>query len=210
MSRKIEMVGGRYGRLTVIEEAGRIRKEALWRCKCDCGNEVCVSGYYLRSGHTKSCGCLIPERTKEANITHGLYGTRIHRIYTNMKTRCYNPNYYLFNRYGGHGITICDEWLRANGLANFHKWSIENGYSEKLSIDRIDNKKGYSPDNCRWVTMSDQQNNRTNNRVFIVNGKAKTMAKWAEELGVSYCTLQRHAKSGDAERYIMEKLYASA
>ena len=126
MKKVIDMVGRRFGRLTVIEEAGRKRKEVTWKCKCDCGAETVVTGYYLRSGHTQSCGCLIKD---SKTIKHGLYGSRIHSIYYNMKNRCYNPNYYLFHRYGGRGIAVCDEWLGENGLQNFYEWSVENGYS---------------------------------------------------------------------------------
>ena len=197
MSRKIDMSGGRYGRLTVIKEAGRKRKEVLWECRCDCGRIAHVSGYYLRSGHTKSCGCLIPETSKKVNVTHGLYKTRLHCIYTNMKTRCYNPNYYLYHRYGGRGIAICDDWLGENGLHNFAEWSMKNGYSENLSIDRIDNDKGYSPENCRWVTMKQQQNNRSTNHIIPIDGVSKTMAEWAVYINVNYRVMQKHVRDGD-------------
>lgn len=206
MSVKINLAGQRFGQLTVIEESGRIRKEVAWKCKCDCGNYVTVAGYNLRSGHTRSCGCYMKEKAISVNKRHGLYGTRIHGIYTNMKTRCYNPNYYLFNRYGGRGITVCDEWLGENGLLRFWEWSEKNGYDSNKSIDRINNDKGYSPDNCRWVTMKDQQNNRTNNRVVEVSGVSKTMKQWSESLPVSYGTLQRHAKKGDLAKYIEEMI----
>ena len=200
MKKVIDMVGRRFGRLIVIEEAGRKRKEVTWKCKCDCGAETVVTGYYLRSGHTQSCGCLIKD---SKTIKHGLYGSRIHSIYYNMKNRCYNPNYYLFHRYGGRGIAVCDEWLGENGLQNFYEWSVENGYADKMSIDRIDNDKGYSPDNCRWVTMKQQQNNRSTNRIITVNGISRTLSQWADVLPVSYRTLQRHVKSGDIAPYIM-------
>lgn len=208
MSTKIDLTGGRFGRLRVIGEAGRKRKEVLWECVCDCGNTVFVPGYSLRKGHTKSCGCLVSEKAKEANTKHGLYGTRIHGVYTNMKTRCYNPKYYLFKRYGGRGITVCDEWLGPDGLSNFVSWALKNGYSENLSLDRIDNDKGYSPDNCRWVTMKQQQNNRSNNRIITVNGVKKTMAEWADATEASYATLQWHVKAGDVENYLKRLAYA--
>lgn len=208
MSRKIDLVGGRYGRLTVIKEAGRKRKEVLWECVCDCGNTVNVPGYYLRIGHTRSCGCL-KELNKYASVKHGLYGSRIHSVYTNMKTRCYNPNYYLFHRYGGRGITVCDEWLGENGLKNFYEWSMVNGYSDELSIDRIDNDKGYSPTNCRWVTMKQQQNNRSTNRFVCVDGITKTLSEWSDCLGICYGVLQRHSNMDIAD-FIRGKLNASA
>nr|DAH21853.1 MAG TPA: PROTEIN/DNA Complex catalytic motif, Helix-turn-helix DNA [Caudoviricetes sp.] len=158
----IDLTGQKFGRLTVIERCerpkGRKSKEAFWLCKCDCGNESTLSGYELRSGNTKSCGCYHKERTSQLHLKHGYYGTRLYRIYYKMKERCYKPSNDNYKYYGGLGITICDEWL--NDFSAFAKWSIENGYDEKLTIDRKDNTKGYSPDNCRWITIQEQQRNR--------------------------------------------------
>lgn len=199
MSKAIDLTGKRFGRLMVIKRVGTRHRECLWECKCDCGKSIDTISSNLRTGHTKSCGCLVMERTKETNTKHGLYGTRIHGIYTNMKTRCYNPKYYLFHRYGGRGISVCDEWLGENGLKNFYNWSMNNGYSEHMSIDRIDNDKGYRPDNCRWVSMKQQQNNRTNNRIITVNGEAHTMREWSEIRKINYATIQRRLASGWSE-----------
>lgn len=185
-----ELSGQKFGKLTVICESGRKRKEITWLCKCECGNEVVVNGYNLRSGHTQSCGCFAKEQISKANTKHGLYNTRIHSIYFNMKNRCYNPKYYLFRHYGGKGITVCDEWLGENGLLNFYSWALNNGYSEDLSIDRIDNSLGYSPTNCRWVSMREQQNNRTNNRRLSYDGITHTLAEWAKLFEMSYSALQ--------------------
>lgn len=207
MSKKIDLTGQRFGKLLVVSEAGRKRKEVQWLCKCDCGNTTLVSGYYLRKGHTKSCGCLVPEKTKEANTRHGMFGTRLYKTYYNMKNRCTNPNYYLFSHYGGRGITLCPEWDGSNGFQNFYSWAINAGYREGLSIDRINNDKGYSPDNCRWVTMKEQQNNRSNNRLITVENITMTLAEWADEVNICYGTLQRHVASGNIEEYIKEKLY---
>jgi hypothetical protein len=113
-----------------------------------------------------------------------------------MKTRCYNSNYYLFQHYGGKGIVVCENWLGKYGFNNFRKWAFENGYKDGLSIDRIDNSKPYCPENCRWVTMTVQQNNRTNNRMITANGETDTMANWARKTGIPYCTIQRRLYSG--------------
>lgn len=194
-----ELSGQKFGKLTVICERGRKRKEITWLCKCECGNEVVVNGYNLRSGHTQSCGCFVKEQISKANTKHGLCYTRIHSIYTNMKTRCYNPNYHLFKCYGGKSITVCDEWLGENGLQNFYNWSLSNGYSDDLSIDRIDNSLGYSPTNCRWVSMKKQQNNRTNNRRLTYNGITHTMAEWSRIFKINYSTLQSRLKTHSFE-----------
>jgi len=191
MSAKIDLTGNKYGRLIVIKEMGRKRKEVCWLCKCSCGNEVVVNGYALRSGHTSSCGCYMKDQTRDKNAKHGLYDSKIHTTYFNMKNRCYNPNYKFYKNYGGKGITVCDEWLGADGLMNFYNWSLQNGYSSELTIDRINNNLGYSPDNCRWVTMREQQNNRTNNRLLTARNETHTLAEWSRILGIKYQNLQK-------------------
>lgn len=195
-SRKIDLTGRNFGRLVVIREAGRKRKEVAWECLCKCGKTVVVNGYALRSGHTQSCGCYAVDRAKAENTKHGMFGTLIYRTYANMKNRCYNPNYYLFKHYGGKGVSVCETWLGDNGFDNFYQWSLLNGYREGLSIDRIDNSKNYCPENCRWVDMTTQQNNRTNNRVITVNGETHTMAEWSRIKGIKYETIQRRIAAG--------------
>lgn len=192
MSAKIDITGKRFGRLTVISEAGRKRKEVAWLCKCDCGNTIVTNGYGLRSGHVQSCGCYMKDRIRQTVTKHGECNSKLYKTYYNMKNRCYNPHYYLFQHYGGKGITLSEEWLGENGYMNFVKWSLENGYNEELSIDRIDNSKGYSPENCRWTDMRTQQNNRTNNRRVTIHNETHTAAQWARLLNVSYAAFQKH------------------
>ena len=182
----------------------------MWLCKCDCGNYVTVNSYALRTGHTRSCGCYMQERVREANKKHGLNKSRIYRTYYNIKNRCTNPHYYLFHRYGGRGITLCREWSGENGFENFYKWSMENGYRSGLSIERINNDMGYSPLNCKWATMKEQQNNRSTNRRVTAAGQTKTMAQWADILKVPYSTIQSKTMRGKAEEFIEGLLYASS
>lgn len=167
-----------------------------WECLCDCGNIATVAGYDLRSGNTKSCGCYARDMSTQSNLKHGSYGSALYKTYYNMKNRCYNPRYYLFQHYGGKGVTVCDEWLGDDGFSAFAAWANANGYKRGLSIDRIDNSKGYCPDNCRWSNMVTQQNNRTNNRLITVNGETHTMAEWARISGMHYCTIQKRLASG--------------
>ena len=118
---------------------------------------------------------------------------RIQNIFLHMKDRCYNPNFRDYKNYGGRGITICEEWQTPHswkGGRAFRKWALENGYSDNLTLDRIDVNKGYSPENCRWVSMKTQQNNKRNNRLITYNGKTQTIAKWCDELGIPFSTIK--------------------
>lgn len=163
MGRLIDLTGQRFGRLTVVSRAENDKnKNPRWLCRCDCGHQTIVLGHLLRNGNTQSCGCLSHEQhsalMKEMNKVHEWTGTRLYRIWGAMKSRCYNPKQRNYKHYGGRGITICDEWLY--DFVAFRDWALANGYCEDLTIDRIDNDKGYSPDNCRWTTMKEQRLNQ--------------------------------------------------
>ena len=128
------------------------------------------------------------------HVTYGFSHTRIDNIYKSMISRCYCPNNINYNRYGGRGITVCEEWK--NDKRNFFEWAFVNGYSEKLTIDRKDVNKGYSPDNCRWATQKEQQNNRSNNRVLEFNGVSHTLGEWFDITGIKLGTIWNRLKSG--------------
>lgn len=154
----IDLIGQKFGRLTVVEFAGVKKNGARWKCVCDCGLTTIATGSNLRKGNTKSCGCLRREMTTErgrANAKHGESHnnrTRLYTIWCGMRQRCTNPNREAYKLYGGKGVTICKEW---QDYQNFKEWAIASGYSDDLSIDRIDPSKGYSSDNCRWITPSE-------------------------------------------------------
>ena len=150
-----ELTGQRFGRLEVLERAGSVGRKATWRCRCDCGEEAVVSGDSLRSGHTSSCGCA--NRPRGGASSHRLYAT-----WAGMMQRCYNEKSPAYPHYGGRGIKVCERWHDPwNFFEDMHPTFVEG-----LSIDRIDNDNGYSKDNCRWATWSQQVGNRRA-RVYV-------------------------------------------
>ena len=200
------MLGKRFGRLTVIEFAGISKtRKAMWICQCDCGNITQpIAGYSLRGGGTQSCGCLKSEKTKVRNTKHGHCYTRIYRIWAGMHDRCYNRNSPKYNRYGGRGISICDEWR--NNVEAFYLWAMSNGYREGLSIDRIDNNGNYCPENCRWATNKEQCNNRGSNIIVIVDGEVKTLAQLSKESGIKYRTIHARYNRGWRGRSLIKEV----
>lgn len=181
----IDMKGQKINRLTIIERYYKqSSNRTLWLCKCDCGNEVVAEGYQIRKGYTKSCGCYRDEKIGNLNKSHGKRYSHLYTIYSAMKGRCNNPNNKAYGNYGGRGIKVSKEW--DENFQKFYDWAKQNGYKEKLTLDRIDVNEGYYPQNCRWVTMKEQQNNRRDNIFIEHNGIKKTVNELAEEKGVSY------------------------
>lgn len=173
---KKDLTGKRFGRLTVLKEAGRSKdRQIIWECICDCGNTTLVKAGNLTSGDTKSCGCLHKE--KFTNFKHGQRHTKLYGVWCGIKARCQNPNSTSYKDYGGRGIKICEEW---EDFTNFYSWAIANGYKNGLTIERKDNNKNYSPSNCKWATYKEQANNKRNNVYFTYQGETKTLAQWDE------------------------------
>lgn len=174
----LDLSGRTFARLTALTLVQQNNRTA-WLCRCECGNELVVRTTYLTSGHTRSCGCL----QVEACTTHGMAPFRKrslgYRTWNAMLQRCTNQNHAAYAAYGGAGIMVCDRWL-----------SYENFLSDMgqrpagATIDRIDNAKGYSPDNCRWATQKQQQRNKGTNRTVEFKGQTKCLSEWAEEYGL--------------------------
>lgn len=190
----IDMTGQKRGRLTVVERVdNNSQGQTQWRCICECGNECITTGVYLRNGHTKSCGCLCADMLRDLRTTHGESTSRIYRIWRDILRRCEDPRRRGYADYGGRGITICDEWKT---YETFRDWSLANGYAEDLSVDRIDNNKGYCPENCQWTNDITQANNKRNNVVIAIDDKTLTMAQWSRETGIPYSALQHRIAMG--------------
>lgn len=209
-----DLIETRFDMLEVIEFSHREptskkgKYRYYWKCKCDCGKIVIRRADGLRNkGHVVSCGCYRDNYNKKSfeennpRKTHGKTRTRLYKIYAKMKERCYDPNYPQRELYGGRGIKICDEWLK--DFINFYNWSMENGYADNLSIDRIDPNKDYEPSNCRWADTYQQANNKRNNIQLTYNGETLTLPQWARKLGLPYSTLADRLRKGKSVEEIL-------
>lgn len=173
-----DLIGKKFGRLTVLENCGNKK-----RCQCDCGKYVLVSTCHLTSGHTKSCGCLHKEKIQKIK---GLCSTRLHKIWVSMHTRCYCDKHKSYDLYKNVGI--CKEWNKDKdnrAFLNFYEWAVSNGYGDKLTIDRIDGKSEYSPQNCRWVSYKQQNRNLATNVWISYNNKKYILKDACEVANVS-------------------------
>jgi len=184
---KIDLIGQKFGRLIIVKYIEKYR----YLCQCDCGNKKIVRIYDLKSGHTKSCGCLNVEKIIHRSIKHGHQrnrkATKIYNVWAAIIQRCTNANDKHYKNYGGRGITICKRWRK---FENFNE-DMGKGWKRGLTIERKNNEKGYYPDNCEWVTQKEQNRNRRNNLLITCFGKTKLLIKWSEETGIPYGTLRR-------------------
>lgn len=197
-----EMIGNKYGKLTVISIEKQNNKTLL-KCKCDCGNEIIRPTYLIATNQIKSCGCLKSEHIKQYNASgkrsKGCYkdGRTLHPLYGTwfqMITRCENPNSKHYDRYGGRGIKVCEEW---HDFWKFTEWSNSvGGRPRGYTLDRINNDGNYEPSNCRWANWRTQKTNTSSNVFLEYNGVRKTMIEWCEELNIHPHTLQNRIKRG--------------
>lgn len=199
----IDLTGKVFGRLTVKSRAGKDKNNLLlWTCVCSCGKEIVTRGQDLRRGSSKSCGCWKAEVTAKRNETHGMAGTRPHRIWKAMKSRCYNPCFPSYVDYGAKGVRICDRWL--NSFENF--WlDMQAGYSPELTIDRINVYGDYEPGNCRWASRKVQNRNKRNTRWVKTRLGTFSLADLAEIAKQKYGTVKNRLNRGDSGDSILRK-----
>lgn len=191
------IAGRRFGRLTALlfveSRLAGTKRCRIWRCMCECGAIVEIPISYLTSGDTRSCGCWTKELDAQGRRTkHSGSGTAEFIVWIGMRQRCGNPSNKAYRDYGGRGITVCARWNR------FEQFLRDMGPrpSADHSIDRIDNNKGYSPENCRWALRTDQANNRRSNRLITFHGETKTLARWASDLGIPQSTIWNRLNAG--------------
>ena len=188
-----EYIGKKFGKLTVIEivhvdKNGKQHSGWQWKCKCDCGNETLARPSLVLRGKKLSCGCLKKEQEYhnlgEKRKTHGKSNTRLYRIWRGMIDRCENEKTPSYKDYGSRGIKVCDEW--AKSFSSFYEWAINSGYDESLTIERIDVNKGYSPDNCKWITLEEQAINKQNTIWVEYHGEKVQLSVICKKLKVDY------------------------
>ncbi len=191
-----EYIGKRYGRLTVIGfnlETGEKRK---WRVRCDCGKEFDTIPWYVKSGDTRSCGCLHIEAIKEANTKHKHpieENLRLYNIYKGIKKRCYNEKDFTYKNYGARGIKMCKEWL--DSYDSFFEWAMSNEYKDDLTIERVDVNGNYCPENCKWITNGEQGLNKRNTIWVNYRGEKIQLVSLCERLGKSYDLVYERIKT---------------
>lgn len=212
----LDITGNTYGNLKVIERAPNRGKQTYWLCECQCENKtrLVVRGGDLKNGHTKSCGCLkkisdIANIEKynlnNGHVLHGQSNSRLYKIWIDMIRRCSNPKCKRYKDYGGKGIKVCAEW--ENSFESFANWAISNGYSDKLTIDRINNDDGYCPNNCKWSTYQEQNFNKRNTVHVTYQDKIYTLLEIATIFNIPYKNVRdRYYKGWPIDKIISQPI----
>ena len=199
-----DLTNRKFGRLTVLGLHHKQQKykpngkpnghRIYYECLCDCGQTCIVLADHLVRHKIMSCGCLQKERAKLLNTKHGLRNTRLFRIWAGMVSRCTNPNHKKYGLWGGRGILLCKEWRE--DFVNFYNWSMNNGYKDNLSIDRIDVNGNYEPNNCRWATAKQQARNARTNVNLTYKEETHCVSEWSEITGIKSGTIFYRIRHG--------------
>lgn len=199
--RPIDITGQKFGKLTAIERCGTARDgKAIWLFRCDCGNYHKVSGRDVRDGHSRSCGCLATELLIKRNFKHGHtkhnnIATPEYKAWLQMRKRVESPTYHAYQHYKDRGIKICDAWLGDNGFNNFFD-DMGKKPTPGYTLERIDNNKGYEPDNCRWATMAEQNLNKSSNKLITYMDITMTQKEWGDKVGIDQTVIHKRLKRG--------------
>ena len=188
-----------FGRLTVLSEVtdrGK-SKNVSWICKCECGKIKKIQGRNLVGGFSKSCGC-----NKDHQITHGKSKSKLYTVWRSMKSRCYYAKGSEYNNYGARGILVCDRWV--NSFENFFE-DMASSFQPGLQLERKDNQKGYSPYNCKWETVKNQQRNKRTNHLLTINNETMSLVEWEEKTGIKANTILTRIRRGwPIEKVLLE------
>lgn len=197
----LNFIGKRYGKFTIIDMVkvdSANKHEWQWVCRCDCGKVKTLKPAYLKSGIVVSCGCHKAKLSSERMKKHGASTTRLYHCWLDMKGRCYRKNNHKYSSYGARGITVCEEWK--NDYAVFQEWAMNNGYTDDLTLDRIDVNGNYCPNNCRWADAVTQANNRRNSRGQMWSSEDLKMIKEkCSRLGLNHRTVCWRLREGWSE-----------
>lgn len=200
-----DLSGMVFGRLKVLYRVDNNNHDkSQYLCECNCGSKKVVIGAKLTIGETKSCGCYRKQVTSKLAKTHGLSNTRLYQIWLGIRRRCNDSKRQQYKNYGARGIKIQKEW--ETDFVRFYEWSMNNGYSDDLSIDRIDNDKSYSEENCRWATREMQANNTSKNHFITFEGRTHTLIEWSRIKGINYSTIRNRVRRGAAKDKIFAKV----
>lgn len=188
--------GQRFGRLLVVGPIEVRRSYVYWHAKCECGKDVEIRSSHLLDGSTQSCGCWRKERGASQSTVHGLYRSRIYKIWAGIKSRCNNPNDLGYRNYGGRGVTICQKWNDSFVAFNADVAMLAGYNDPSLSLDRINNDGNYEPSNVRWATNAQQRRNSRQNHMLTHKGKTQCLVDWAIECGLTHTLLSQRLKMG--------------
>ena len=188
-----EIIGKSFGRLTIVD-AYRVNGRIFVKASCVCDGNIKEYDYYsLKTGHTQSCGCLRKEVVSDNKSIHHGRDTRLYNIWKNMRQRCLNSNHPEYKYYGGNGITICSEW---DEFVEFKAWALANGYTDLLTIERINLDDGYNPINCKWIPKGEQSSNKRDTVLMTINGISKPITIWCKEYGIGYKAVKKRMSKG--------------
>lgn len=198
---RYDYTGKRFGRLTVLrKDRSDKHGHSRWVCRCDCGRTKVVDGDRLKRGYTQSCGCLAKELARSRATIHGMFGSPLYKKWTSMIARCKYKGSSNYKYYGAQGITVYEEW---QDFQTFREWALRSGYKDGLSLERKDISLGYTPQNCLWIPLKDQQKNKRTSVWLEVGGERKILADWARDTNQPYERLKARHNRGWSDREVV-------